>query len=88
MTFCCLKKSLEEQMSKHAKEQNSKGSRVEVYNNDVSKALRKLKKRLTDDGMFQTLRSKEFYESKGTKRRKAKEAAIRRYKKQRLKDQL
>jgi ribosomal protein S21 len=36
--------------------------------------------------MLQELRSREFYESKGTKRRKAKEAATRRLKKQRIKD--
>lgn len=87
MTLCCLKTSLEEQMSKHAKEQNSKGTKVEVYNNDIAKALRKLKKRLAEDGMMQELRAREFYESRGTKRRKAKEAATRRLKKQRIKDQ-
>lgn len=86
MILFCLKISLEEQMSKHAKEQFSKGTKVDVYNNDIAKALRKLKKRLADDGMLQELRSREFYESKGTKRRKAKEAATRRLKKQRIKD--
>jgi small subunit ribosomal protein S21 len=73
-------------MSKHAKEQIIKGTRIEVYNSDVSKALRKLKKKLADDGLMQELRQREYFESKGTKRRKAKEAAIRRYKKQRTKD--
>jgi len=43
--------------------------------------LRKLKKKLADDGIFQELRNREAFESKGTKRRKAKEAAKRRYKK-------
>jgi small subunit ribosomal protein S21 len=62
------------------------GMRVEVRNNDVNKALRRLKKKLAEDGIFQDLRNKEFFESKGTKRRKAKEAAIRRYKKQRTKE--
>ena len=60
---------------------------VEVKNNDVNKALRKLKKKLADDGLMQELRRREFFESKGTKKRKAKEAAIRRYKKQRVKEQ-
>ena len=73
-------------MSKHAKEQIIKGTRIEVYNSDVSKALRKLKKKLAEDGLMQELRQREYFESKGTKRRKAKEAAIRRYKKQRTKD--
>ncbi|MEK9912682.1 MAG: 30S ribosomal protein S21 [Flavobacteriaceae bacterium] len=63
------------------------GMRVEVKNNDVNKALRKLKKKLADDGLMQELRRREFFESKGTKKRKAKEAAIRRYKKQRAKEQ-
>ena len=63
-----------------------KGLRVDVFNNDVNKALRKLKKKLAEDGILQDLRKREFFESKGTKRRKAKEAAIRRYKKQRAKD--
>lgn len=63
------------------------GMRVEVRNNDVNKALRRLKKKLAEDGIMQDLRNREYYESKGTKRRKAKEAAIRRYKKQRSKEQ-
>jgi small subunit ribosomal protein S21 len=63
------------------------GLRVEVRNNDINKAMRKLKKKIAEDGILQELRQREFFESKGTKRRKSKEAAIRRYKKQRAKDQ-
>jgi len=74
-------------MSKHQETgTNLKGSKIEVYNGDVNKAMRKLKKRLVEDGLFQTLRAREFYESRGTKRRKAKEAAIRRFKRQRAKN--
>jgi small subunit ribosomal protein S21 len=75
-------------MSKHD-EKNAiiSGTRIEVRNNDVSRAIRKLKKKIAEDGILQELRQREYYESKGTKRRKAKEAAIRRYKKQRVKDQ-
>ena len=68
-------------MSKHQSTDSAKGFRVEVYGDDISKALRKLKKKLADDGIFQELRNREAFESKGTKRRKAKEAAKRRYKK-------
>ena len=64
-----------------------KGTKIDVYNGDVSKGIRKLKKKLAEDGLLQELRQREYYESKGTKRRKAKEAAIRRFKKQRAKDQ-
>jgi len=71
----------------HKKDIEKTGMQVEVRNNDVKRALRKLKKKLADDGLMQELRKREFYESKGTRRRKAKEAAIRRYKKQRAKEQ-
>jgi ribosomal protein S21 len=63
------------------------GLGVEVKNNDLGRALRKLKKKIAEDGILQDIRAKEFYESKGTKRRKAKLAAIRRFQKQRAKDQ-
>lgn len=69
------------------KESFVSGLRVEVRNNDIGRAMRKLKKKIAEDGILQELRNREFFESKGTKRRKAKEAAIRRYKKQRAKDQ-
>ena len=63
------------------------GLGVEVKNNDLGRALRKLKKKIAEDGILQDIRAKEFYESKGTKRRKEKLAAIRRFQKQRAKDQ-
>ena len=52
--------------------------RVEVRNNNVEKAMRILKKKLTEEGVFNELRERKYYESKGTKRRKAKAAAKRR----------
>ena len=75
-------------MSKHD-EKNAiiSGLRVEVRNNDIGKALRKFKKKVAEDGILQDLRKREFYESKGTRRRLEKQAAIRRYKKKRLKEQ-
>jgi small subunit ribosomal protein S21 len=77
-------------MSNHTRNNNDnniRGMAVEVRNNDISRAMRKLKKKLAEDGILQELREREFFESKGTKRRLAKQAAIRRYKKQRIKDQ-
>ena len=53
---------------------------VTVRNGDVNGAMRVLKKRLLKDGFFQELRERTFYESRGTKKRKAKAAATRRYK--------
>jgi len=68
---------------RHNKQKNNdfpQGMTVEVRDNDVNKALRILKKKLVRDGFFQELRERSFYESRGTKRRKAKAAATRRYK--------
>jgi ribosomal protein S21 len=72
-------------MSKHQKSERQNGMSVEVRGNDVPKALRRLKKKLADDGLFQTLRQREGFESKGTMKRKAKKAAISRRKKDQLK---
>jgi small subunit ribosomal protein S21 len=66
--------------NKYNKEREKDGMTVEVRNGNVDKALRILKKKLIADGFFQEMRERTFYESKGTKRRKAKEAATRRYK--------
>jgi small subunit ribosomal protein S21 len=71
---------------KRINDDTKRGLQVDVHNNDVNKALRKLKKKISEDGILQDLRKREYFESKGTKRRKAKEAAIRRYKRQRAKD--
>jgi small subunit ribosomal protein S21 len=54
--------------------------RIEVRNNNVEKAMRILKKKLTEDGFFNELREREFYMSKGEKRRKERAAAARRQK--------
>lgn len=57
------------------------GLKVAVHNNDIGRAMRKLKKKILENGVMQELRDREFFQSKGTKRRLAKQAAIRRYKK-------
>ena len=49
-------------------------------------ALRKFRKACDRAGIVNEVRKREFYESKGTKRRKEKEAAIRRYKRLRAKE--
>lgn len=71
-------------------EQQPQGLTVIVRDNDVNKALRVLKKKLLNDGFFQEIRERSFYESRGTKRRKAKMAATRRYKRnmEKRKDEL
>ena len=52
--------------------------RVEVRNNNVEKAIRVLKKKLQQEGIFNELREREAFMSRAEKKRKAKAAAIRR----------
>lgn len=68
------------------KDNSLRGTRVEVKNGDFSKAYRKFKKKVQDDGILQDLRKKEYFVSKGTQRRLDKLAAIRRYQKNKQKD--
>ena len=61
--------------------------RVDVRNNNVDQALRVLKKKLLLDGLFNELRERESFMSKGEKKRRAKAAGIRRCKKEQKKRQ-
>jgi len=53
--------------------------RVEVRNNNVDGALRVLKKKLQQDGLFNEMRRKEYHETKGEKRRRKKAAGRQRW---------
>jgi small subunit ribosomal protein S21 len=55
--------------------------KVTVLNNNVDKAMRDLKNKLQQEGIFNELREREFYMTKGEKKRRSKAAAIRRSKK-------
>ena len=59
--------------------------RVEVRNGNVDQAIRVLKKKLQQDGLFNELREREFYTSRSERRRRAKAAAIRRQKREDIK---
>ena len=61
-------------------ESEKDGLTVTVRDGNVEKAIRVLKKKVMQAGILQELREREFYESRGTKRRKAKAAATRRFK--------
>jgi len=61
------------------------GTFIEVYNNDVNKALRKLKKVVQAEGIFQTLRERERFEKPSVKRKKEHARAQKRWQKK-LKD--
>ena len=52
---------------------------VEVRNNDINKALRILKKRMQTEGLFNEMRERAFYQTRGEKRRLAKAAGRRRW---------
>ena len=53
--------------------------RAEVRNNNVDGALRVLKKKLQQDGLFNEMRRKEYHETKGEKRRRSKAAGRQRW---------
>ena len=61
---------------------------VIVHNNDITKALRTLKKKMQNEGIFNELRERTGFKSRGEKRRLEKAAGRRRYlkKQQKLKD--
>ena len=59
--------------------------RVTVRNNNVDQALRILKKKLQVDGLFNELREREHFVSRGEKRRRAKAAGKRRNQKEQRK---
>lgn len=55
---------------------------------DIDKALRKLKKTLENDGFFQELREREFYEAPSEERVRKKAAAVLRQKRKTQKSKL
>ena len=64
------------------KHEHSPQAAITVRNNNIDKALRILKKKLQDDGFFNELRKREYYMSKGEKRRLSKAAGKRRVQKE------
>lgn len=50
--------------------------KVDVRNNNVDRALRVLKRKLVEEGVFRELQERRFYEKKSDKRRRLKRAAI------------
>ena len=56
--------------------------KVEVRNNNIDGALRVLKKKLQQDGLFNEMRRKEYHETKGEKGRRKKAAGRQRWMKE------
>ena len=61
---------------------------VVVVNDNVEKALRKFKKKVQESGVLQELREREQYEKPTTARKRAKNAAKRRWQKKLESEQL
>ena len=53
--------------------------KVIVHNNDITKALRTLKKKMQNEGIFNELRERTGFKSRGERRRLEKAAGRRRY---------
>jgi small subunit ribosomal protein S21 len=63
------------------------GLYVEVRNNDINRAMRKLKKMINNEGIMKEVREREYFEKPSLKRKKAKAAARKRWLKQQAKNQ-
>lgn len=63
------------------RDRRPKGLEVFVKNGNVDQALRKLKKKVTDDGILVEYKERQHYEKPSDKRKKAKAASIARNKK-------
>jgi small subunit ribosomal protein S21 len=59
----------------------TKGKKIQVIDNNVEKALRKLKKKLTETGLLQEVRDRQEFVKPTVKRKLAKSQAKRRWKK-------
>ena len=65
--------------NKHNKYTKDSGMTVTVRNNDVNGALRVLKKRMQTEGIFNEVRERTHFKTKGEKKRLAKAAGRRRW---------
>lgn len=62
-------------------ELNKKGMTVIVKNNNIQKAMRTLKNRMRDEGVFAEMRKREFYEKPSDRKRREKAMAAKRHQK-------
>lgn len=64
-----------------------RGTLVEVRDNNVNQAMRRLKKILQQEGLFKELRDRQYYEKPSMTRKKARAAAKKRWQKELAKRQ-
>lgn len=60
-------------------ERQKQGLYVEVRNNDINRAWRKLKRLMQDEGVMQEIRDRKHYEKPSAKRKRAKAMARKRW---------
>ena len=75
-------------MRRRFKRDSKVNNTIEVVNGDINRALRTLKKKIQNGGILNVLRTKEFYQSRGTKVRLQKAAGRRRWLKKMEQEQL
>ena len=73
-------------MGRHRKKREQKGLRVDVRNNNVEWALKKLKRMVKESGQILELKKRDYYEKPSAVRREKKSAQAARYRYQDKKD--
>ena len=56
------------------------GIEVKVFKNDIERALKVLKKKIQNDGLFKTLKEKKAFEKPSAKKRRKRRESLRRLK--------
>ena len=75
-------------MGRHKKKKEKKGLRVDVKNNNVEWALKKLKRMVKNSGMMLELKKKSFYKKKSAEKREKKNMQDLRYRYQAEKEKI
>ena len=73
-------------MGKHRKKREQRGLRIDVRNNNVEWALKKLKRMVKDSGMILELKKRSYYEKPSAVKREKKSAQAARYRYQNKKE--
>ena len=73
-------------MGRHKKKREQKGLRVDVRNNNVEWALKKLKRMVKDSGQILELKKRDYYKKPSAERREKKNLQSLRYRYQSKKD--
>ena len=62
-------------MGRHRKKREQKGLRIDVRNNNVEWALKKMKRMVKDSGMILELKKRSYYKKKSAEKREKKNMA-------------